>query len=347
MKACVLHAVGDLRYEDVAEPQPGPGEVRVRVAACGVCGSDLPRIFTKGTYHFPTIPGHEFAGTVDAVGEGVDGDLIGRVAAVFPLLPCRACAMCAEEHYALCENYGYLGSRSDGAFAQWVCAPVWNLAFAPEGVTAEAAAMTEPAAVALHALKRGGIQNGDRVAIFGAGPIGALCALWARYVGAQSVAVVDIEPSKLERLRSLGFDALCDARSCDAPAWVADALGGHADLVVEATGVAGGAESALQSARGRGRAVLLGNPSGDMNLAQDAYWQILRRELDVVGTWNSEYTASPDDDWHETLRAMASGDFDVAGLISHRIALDALPAFLEGLRSGRADACKVLVGGLE
>jgi len=343
MKACVLHAVGDLRFEDVPEPVPREGGVRVRIGACGVCGSDLPRVFTKGTYHFPTIPGHEFAGVVDAVGAGVDASLVGRVAAVFPLIPCRACVMCAAEEYALCENYDYLGSRSDGAFAEWVCAPVWNLALAPEGLTVDQAALTEPAAVALHALKRGGIRSGDRVVVFGTGPIGALCALWARYLGAGRVAVVDIDALKLERMRALGFDDVCNGRDEDAVAWVANAFGGLADLVVEATGVAPGAESALRSARSRGRVVFLGNPAGDMNLAQDAYWQILRRELDVVGTWNSRFTSSSDDDWHETLRAMASGQFDLSGLVSHRVSLDALPGVMESLRVGLENACKVLV----
>ncbi len=342
MKACVLHAIGDLRVEDVPQPNPGEGEVRVRIGACGVCGSDLPRVFTKGTYRFPTIPGHEFAGIVDAVGEGVDAALMGRVAAVFPLIPCRACAMCAAEEYALCENYDYLGSRSDGAFAQWVCAPVWNLALAPDGLNIDSAAMTEPAAVALHALKRGGICRGDRVVVFGAGSIGALCALWAKYLGAAAVGVVDIDASKLDRMRAFGFE-VCNGSEQDASAWVADIFGGLVDLVIEATGVAAGAESALRSAQSRGRVVFLGNPAGDMNLAQDAYWQILRRELNVVGTWNSRFTSSPDDDWHETLQAMASGNFDACGLVSHRVSLDALPEMMASLRAGLDDVCKVLV----
>ena len=343
MKACVLHAVGDLRVEQVPNPSPGAGEVRVRVGACGVCGSDIPRVFSKGTYHFPTIPGHEFAGVIDEAGAGVDPSLVGRVVAVFPLLPCRACAMCAEEDYALCEDYGYLGSRSDGAFAEWVCAPVWNLVFAPAGITVDQAAMTEPAAVSLHALKRGGIRSGERVVVFGAGPIGAMCAMWARYLGAASVGVVDIDAPKLERMRALGFSDVCNARDDDAVTWVAKSFGGLADVVIEATGVSAGAESALRSARNRGRVVFLGNPAGAMTLAQDAYWQILRRELDVAGTWNSRFTSSPDDDWHETLRAMASGTFDLSGLVSHRIGLDSLPETMEKLRFGTADACKVLV----
>ena len=170
MKACVLHAIGDLRTEEVTVPVPGPGWVLVKVAACGVCGSDIPRVFEKGTYRFPLIPGHEFAGVVDAVGEGVDAARIGQRAAVFPLVPCMRCAMCAVGAYAQCADYDYLGSRCDGAFAEYVVAPEWNLVPVPDGLSLEEAAMCEPAAVAAHALRQAKIDLGATVAIFGAGP---------------------------------------------------------------------------------------------------------------------------------------------------------------------------------
>lgn len=127
MKACVLHDIGDLRLEDVPTPMPKSGEVLIRVAACGVCGSDIPRIFTKGTHRFPIIPGHEFSGVVAAVGAGVADSWKDRRVAVFPLIPCRKCAACGIGAFAQCEDYDYLGSRRDGAFAEYVVAPEWNL----------------------------------------------------------------------------------------------------------------------------------------------------------------------------------------------------------------------------
>ncbi|MBN8526543.1 MAG: alcohol dehydrogenase catalytic domain-containing protein, partial [Planctomycetes bacterium] len=167
MKAAVLHAIGDLRVEQIATPIPGPGEVLVRIASCGVCGSDVPRVFSKGTYHFPTVCGHEFAGTVASACDLAAGTPV----TVFPLLWCGKCPECERGAYARCEDYGYLGSRSDGGFAEYVVAPRRNLLPLPAGVSLEEGAMTEPAAVALHAVRRSGLQAGESVAVFGAGPI--------------------------------------------------------------------------------------------------------------------------------------------------------------------------------
>ncbi len=156
MQALVLHKVGDARYETVPRPTAGPGEVLVRVGFCGVCGSDIPRTFVKGTYHFPTICGHEFAGTVESCGAEVADYRPGDRVVVFPLLWCGRCTACERGNYVQCADYDYYGSRRDGAFAEYVAVPPRNLLRVPEGVSMEAASMTEPAAVALHALKRAG-----------------------------------------------------------------------------------------------------------------------------------------------------------------------------------------------
>ncbi|MCY3021591.1 MAG: alcohol dehydrogenase catalytic domain-containing protein, partial [Planctomycetota bacterium] len=137
MQALVLHAVGDLRVERVPRKQPRAGEVLVRVAFCGVCGSDLPRLFIRGTYRFPTVCGHELAGTVAECGEGVTGLPLGEKVTLFPLLWCGHCAACEHGHYARCINYDYLGSRSDGGFAEYVVAPRRNILPLPPNVSPE------------------------------------------------------------------------------------------------------------------------------------------------------------------------------------------------------------------
>lgn len=343
MKACVLHEVGRLSFEDVADPAPAPGEVLLRVGACGVCGSDIPRVFQKGTYRFPLIPGHELAGIVVAAGSGVDPSWVGRTAAVFPLIPCRSCPPCTVGAYAQCERYDYLGSRRDGGFAEYVCAPEWNLVPIPEGVSLEAAAMVEPAAVASHALRQAGVDIGDTVAVYGAGPIGLLVGMWARAWGAEKVLLVDIDPAKCDFARSLGFEHTCNGRNQDAPAWVKDATEGRgADVVIEATGASPAFEQCMHSARAFGRVVLLGNPAGEMRLSQDGYWAILRKELQVRGTWNSSYGVPPRDEWRLSLAYMASGRLDVEPLISHRVALDGLWDSLVMMRDRAAFSSKVM-----
>ena len=342
MQACVLHAIGDLRLEERPTPMPGPGEVLLKVGACGICGSDIPRVFTKGTYTFPTIPGHEFAGTISAVGAQVDASLVGCKAAVFPLVPCFKCAPCEGGHFAQCEHYNYLGSRCDGAFAEYVRVPAWNLVLLPMEVTLEEAAMVEPAAVAAHALRRGQIDLGDQVLIFGAGPIGLLVAAWAKIWGAAKILIVDIDVEKLRFARKLGYDHLYDASQPDVAEWVKRKTVRGADLVVEASGSTHAYEQAMRAARTFGRVVLLGNPNGDMKLSQEAYWAILRKELQLVGTWNSAYANIPRNEWEMTVNYMAQGKLDVLPLITHRIGLPELQKHLELMRDRSAFSNKIL-----
>ncbi|MCS7309300.1 MAG: galactitol-1-phosphate 5-dehydrogenase, partial [Armatimonadetes bacterium] len=263
MKALVLHAVGDLRYEEVPLPEPGTGEVLVRVAYCGVCGSDIPRIFSKGTYRYPLIPGHEFAGVVERCGEGVSAFAPGDRVTVFPLLWCGRCAACERGKYVQCEQYDYLGSRRDGAFAEYVVAPARNLLRVPEGVSLQEAAMTEPASVALHALRRaGGCAPGESVAVFGAGPIGLMVALWARLMGALLVILFDISSEKLALARELGFEQTYHPGHDSPEQVVARLTGGQgAHLCIEAAGVPPTLLQACVCARRGGRVVILGNPS--------------------------------------------------------------------------------------
>lgn len=117
MKAYRLHDIGELRLEETPRPSLKAGEVMVRVKAAGICGSDIPRIYQTGTYHFPTIPGHEFAGMVEETGEDVDPEWKGKRVGIFPLIPCYSCGPCKAGRYEMCRNYGYLGSRQDGGFA--------------------------------------------------------------------------------------------------------------------------------------------------------------------------------------------------------------------------------------
>jgi L-iditol 2-dehydrogenase len=346
MEALVLHGVGDLRLEAWPRPEAGPGEVLVRVGYCGVCGSDLPRIFVKGTYSFPTICGHELAGVVEECGEGVDDLGHGDPVAVFPLIWCGSCAACERGSYAQCRDYDYLGSRSDGGFAEWVVAPRRNLLRVPRGVSLDEAAMTEPAAVALHALRRaGGCLAGESVAVFGAGPIGLLAAQWARVLGAAEVAVFDVVDEKVSLARRLGFAQAFDSRKQD-PVETVGALtrGEGADLAIEAAGAGATLCAALASVRRGGRAVLLGNPSGDVTLPSSLLSQLLRREVTVSGTWNSTFSPSGSgDDWHAVLDAMARRVLDLQPLITHRVPIrEALPA-LEAMRDGRGFFEKVLI----
>lgn len=331
MKAVVLHAVNDLRYEDVPLGTLPAGHVRVRVGYCGVCGSDIPRIFSKGTYRFPTICGHEFAGVVTAAAPDVAGFREGDRVAVFPLLWCDRCPACAAGKYVQCADYDYFGSRRDGAFAEYLDVPVRNLLRVPAGVSLEAAAMTEPCAVARHALRRiGPTLKGKTVAIFGAGPIGLMVGQWARALQAAEVLITDPIPRKLDLARQLGLRTVGGELS--------------ADVTVDAAGVPAALLAALRAARAGGAVVWLGNPSGDLALPAGLWSQLMRREVTMFGTWNSDYSpAGPEDDWHAALAAMADKTIDVEPLISHRVPLADAIDTLHMMKAGQTFYAKVLI----
>lgn len=343
MEACVLHGIGDIRFEEVATPVAAPGEVLLQIRASGICGSDLPRIFSKGTYHFPTIVGHEFAGQIISAGAGVDSSLIGRKAAVFPLLPCRKCPACQIGEYGQCQDYNYFGSRCDGGFAQYIAVPVWNLVLVPESLSYEEAAMAEPAAVAIHALRQAGLAIGDQVVIFGAGPIGLMLARWSQAWGAGKIMLVDVDPGKISFAQKTGFEYCWNSRDGDPVPWIMAQTGGRgADVAVEGAGVSATLEQCLLSARPFGQIVAMGNPAGDMHLNRNAYWELLRKQLKISGTWNSSYVELPKNDWHLAINAMANGKLNVKPFITHRFPLNKCSEALNMMCDRTAEFNKVM-----
>lgn len=318
MMALNLHGVNDLRYEEVERPVPQADEVLLRVKAVGICGSDIPRVFVKGTYHFPTIIGHEFAGEIVAA---ADKSLIGRGASVFPLLPCGTCSSCETGHYAQCRHYSYYGSRRDGGMAEYIAVKKRNLCLMPAGVSYEEAAMNEPTAVALHAFRQSGTGLGDTLLIYGVGTIALIIAQWARAAGVRRIILAARTPEKVAFAKKLGFDDAYNVTETDIRAKVAELTDGQGvTACIEGTGESEGLEACVWNVRTFGRVVTLGNPAGSMTLTQDGYWQILRRELQLVGTWNSSFQAMQND-WQDSLRGMANHSLELKKIITHRFAL--------------------------
>ena len=333
MKAYVLHGVNNLQYNDIPTPECPKGWAIVKVKAAGICSSDIARVFTKGTYHFPTIPGHEFAGIVESVGSEEDKGLIGKHVGVFPLIPCRECEQCKEKHYEMCAHYDYVGSRRDGGFAEYVAVPVWNLIPISTNIFFKSAAMLEPLSVALHATKIADVRQGQSVGVIGTGMIGICAAQWAKCFGASEVEVIGRNEGKrkLVEQAELDYQVMTEADSSV-----------QYDVVIEAVGSPSSVDLAINLVKPGGTLVLMGNPSGDVCLSQNTYWRILRKQLVLKGTWNSSYDGKNASDWTEVVAALENHSIKVEHLISHCFSQEQLKDGLEMMFKHKEPYCKVM-----
>lgn len=330
MKAARLHAIGDFRCDEVNIPVPHGEELLVRVGACGICGSDLPRVFDHGSSNgkYPLIVGHEFSGEVVAVGENADPTLIGAKGAIFPLIPCRKCDPCVTGNYAMCEDYDYLGSRRDGGFAEYCLLPsAWHL-IPSNGASMKALAMTEPACVAQHAVRKTGVTAGQFLVIYGAGPIGIMAARWAKFFGAK-VLLVDIAEDKVAFAQSKGFDAV----SGDVSAVVRSLNNGKlADAAIEGTGAGAALVGCVDCVRAKGTIAMLGNPFRDSTLPLKTHSTILRKELEIRGVWNNSRAPYPVDEWAYTVQMLDEGKLEVEDLITDELTLKGLPQAMQEIK---------------
>ena len=336
MRAMVMHSPGDFRVEDVPKPEAGPGDVLLRVAACGVCGSDIPRMLSKGAHRMPIICGHEFSGHVEQVGDGVDGFAPGELLSVAPLIPCRACDQCLTGHFSRCRDYDYFGSRRDGAYAEYVRVPVGNLLRTPVGIDPRAAAMTDPASIALHAVWKHPLTVGQTGGVVGCGPIGLFAIQWMRLMGASQVVAVDVSEQKLEQAREAGATHafLSHGPRPDVPG---------CDLVVEAAGHPATANLAVTLAAPGGHVVFIGIPTQAVGLEVATFNHLLRQEITLHGAWNSFGAPFPGPQWTTSLEKLGSGELRWEFMITHEPTLDELGAIMGKFRERNEFIAKVMV----
>lgn len=343
MKANVLFNINDLRYTDVPEPKLKEGEALIKVKAAGICGSDISRVFKTGTYHFPTIIGHEFSGIVVKVKDTKNSSWVGKRVGIFPLKPCFKCESCQNNIYELCSNYDYLGSRCDGGFAEYVAVPIWNLIELPDNVDFATAAMIEPAAVAMHALKISQFQPNNNIVVIGPGTIGIILCKLALLSGASNVYLIGRTQEKLDFAYSLGINKTCNSTQTNVKEWIDSQTNNKGiDIVFEGTGASNSLELGLDIVKKSGTIVTLGNPSTDISLSRNSYWKILRKQLSVKGTWNSRFKA-PHNDWEEIIKLLESQQLEISKLITHRFPLEKLSEGLDIMRNPNIYSNKVMI----
>lgn len=340
MKAIVAHAAKDLRLEDVASEDPGPGQVSIRMAAGGICGSDL-HYYNHGGFGTvrlkePMILGHEVAGHITALGDGVTGLSVGQLVAVSPSRPCHNCKYCHFGAHNHCLNMRFFGSAMpfphiQGAFREALVADATQCAVA-DGLSAGEAAVGEPLAVCLHAAKQAGDMVGKRVLVTGCGPIGMLCILVARRAGAAEIIATDITPFTLDMARKIGADATINVAEDQGALDKFASDKGHFDVLFECSGVAAALASTIPALRPGATIVQLGL-GGDMTLPVQA---MTAKELQLKGSFRFHA------EFFTGVELMQKGLIDVKPLITHTLPMkDAVEAF--ELASDRTKAVKAQI----
>jgi len=331
IRAAVMQGLHQpLKVERLPDPEPGEGEVLVRVGRCGICGSDLHMTkdpaFGKGA---GDVLGHEFAGEVAALGRGTEGVAVGDLVSVIPLASCGRCASCLAGEPAWCAHFGLQG----GGYAEYALTRPNQCVKLPRSASLADGAIIEPLAVALHGVNLSGLRTGDHVLVLGAGPIGLAVAFWARRLGAAKVVVQDVVAH--QQARALDMGATGFVVDPDDPVGGAErALGGKADIVFECVGIPGLIAQAVDQVRNRGTILLLG-----LCTRPDTFnsFAMLSKEIRLITSaffTTREYEAALD--------ALDAGAAEPRLLITDTVGLDAVPETFEALKQ-RTHQCKVLI----
>ena len=348
MKAWVLHDIGTISYEDVDIPMPGHDEVLVNVKAAGICGSDIGRIYRDGAHVMPLIPGHEFSGIIEKTGKSVDKSLQGKRVGIFPLIPCGKCTACAKGNYEMCHDYSYLGSRRDGGYAEYVTVPKWNVMELPDGVSYEAAAMFEPMAVSVHAMRRIDMSECKTAAVIGLGTIGLLLTMFLADKGVPHIIAIGNKRSQQRIIQEMENEnaKYFDGKNQNVTALINDYTDGcGVDVVFECVGNNITIGQAVNITGDGGNVCFVGNPKSDIHFDKNTYWRILRKQIRITGTWNSSYmgcTGNYVDDWRYVMNRIEEGKIHPEWLISHRFDLEGLTKGLEIMRDKSEEYIKIM-----
>lgn len=338
MKAVVYDAPKQYSVREVPTPEPGPGEVRIKVHQVGVCGTDVHIHHGDFGAVFPLTPGHELVGTIDALGEGTGRFAVGEQVTVNPNVYCGTCDYCLAGRLILCSDMKGLGSNFPGFFAEYATVRE-DLVFSVEGIHPDTAVFTEPAACAMHGLETLQIRPGATALVFGAGPTGLLLAQLIRSGGAASVTVAAPTPFKLDTAKALGVDQtiLIDRADMEANrARLLDASGADGyDYVVEATGSTEIGNICVPLTRSGGTVLVYGVTRADETVSFHPF-DVFRREITIKGSF-AEMTS-----FGAAIRALRSGRARTDGIITHRFSLDDYGKALDAVARDRS-AHKVVI----
>jgi (R,R)-butanediol dehydrogenase/meso-butanediol dehydrogenase/diacetyl reductase len=328
VKAARWHRRGDVRIEDVPRPEPAPGQLLLRVSWCGICGTDVEEFLSGPTIipvdapngltgrSAPLTLGHEFVGTVAAVGPGISDFQIGERVAPEVVLFCGRCFYCRRHEYALCQNWAALGLMADGGLAEYAVVPAFSCARLPQALSDVEGALVEPTEVAVRAVRKADLHLGDSVAVIGGGTIGLLTLQVARAAGAGAVYLIEPRENRRELASTLGVTATFSPSQPGYQQDLREACNGVGpDLVFECAGATETADLAVHVARKGGRIVLVGISPERVPFST---LELVIGEKHVAGSVQHHY----DEDLPIAVQLMAEGKVRVAPLITDRVPLE-------------------------
>ncbi len=327
-----------LAVKNVPKPAPGPGEVLIAVRHAGVCGTDLHIAdwdpWAQGRIKPPIVIGHEFAGEIEALGDGVTGLRKGQLVTAEGHIICGHCLQCRTGNGHICKNTRIIGVDRDGAFAEYVVMPTTNV-LTLSGIPTEVGAIMDPMGNAFHTVLTAEIP-GSTVFIVGCGPIGCFAVGIARAAGATKVIASDVNPKRLALAEKMGAHVTINAAKDDVvKAVIAETGGEGADVVCEMSGVPSALHQAFAAVRMGGRVQLLGIPKGDVPV--DFANEIIFKGITIYGVIGRKMYET----WHQMRRFLTGGQFDPRPVITHRFPLAKIDDALAAIRSG--DAGKVIL----
>jgi L-gulonate 5-dehydrogenase len=336
MKAFQVRAPHEFSLAEVATPVAAPGEVIVGVAYAGICGSDMHIIHGQNAFvRFPRVTGHEFAGIVQQVGEGVDTLKVGDRVCVDPVISCGNCYPCRIGRPNVCNHLQVIGVHRDGGFSEQVSVPAANAHRLPENMPLSHAALVEPYSIALNVLDRMQPQPGDSVLVYGAGVIGLTIVQMARALGLTDITITDVIDTRLETARALGATRVINGQAEDVEALMKHATGGEGvPLIVDAACIPALMPQMVRLASPAGRIGLLGFNASPSDLVQ---LEMIKKELTLVGSRLNNRK------FPRVIELMAAGKLNAQDLISHRVAFDDMPKAIDLIESHPEQTRKVLV----
>ena len=308
MKAAVCYGNGVVKYEDVPTPSPQAYEVRVKIKACGICKSDVPRALKNTAHYYPIILGHECAGVIDKIGDGVEDLKIGDRVCVIPLRPCFNCLRCKEGNYALCHQYSFIGSRQQGGMAEYVVVPAINVYKLTANISFEQGALFEAATVALHAYYQNNYKPGGTVAILGGGTIGMFALQWAKILGCKKVIVFGRDKNHLNLALELGADAIISTEDSHFKQQALELTNNQGfDYIFETAGTVDTIKYSFELAAPKSYVCLIGTPTREVVFSVRDWEQLNRKEFHLTGSWMSYSAPFPGLEWKMTEKYFANG----------------------------------------